>query len=238
MRWKWIQDVAEDKRDTVYEAMNFYTNLKSKDYSLVVIDELEKNLWMVQEEDQMFLVLPENDHVEICPLAFHEMLELSMANSIVRLNNTISKEEIKKGETINTKNLGIRIQDIYQSPKYGEKGNHYHPLFSDRNFLKSCLWNIDDERMAIQASVKAVIGTVLTFEYEHNQHRDLEDENPSVSMYHAKLMELKERMEQSSIPSRTDESEEIDIESLDLISSAMFNDDGGYVETVLDYILK
>ena len=33
MRWKWINDIAEDKGETVYEAMNFYSNLKSKDYS-------------------------------------------------------------------------------------------------------------------------------------------------------------------------------------------------------------
>lgn len=238
MRWKWINDVAEDKRDTVYEAMNFYSNLKSKDYSLIVIDELEKNLWMIQEEDQMFVVLPENDHVGICPMAFHEMLELSMANAIIRLNDTFSEEDIKKGKSVNNKMLGIRIQDIYLSPEYGEKGNHYHPLFSDRNFLKSCLWNIDDERMAIQASVKAVIAAVLSFEYEHNQHQDLEDEAPAVSMYYSNLMDLKSRMEQSSIPSRRDDIEDIDEESLDLISSAMFNEDEGYIETVLDYILK
>ena len=51
-------------------------------------------------------------------------------------------------------------------------------------------------------------------------------------------MDLKSRMEQSSIPSRRDDIEDIDEESLDLISSAMFNEDEGYIETVLDYILK
>ena len=57
-------------------------------------------------------------------------------------------------------------------------------------------------------------------------------------MYYSNLMNLKSRMEQSSIPSRRDDIEDIDEESLDLISSAMFNEDEGYIETVLDYILK
>ena len=45
-------------------------------------------------------------------------------------------------------------------------------------------------------------------------------------------------MEQSSNPTRRPDIDDINEESLDLIASAMFDEDKGYVNSVLDYIFK
>ena len=56
MRDKFIQDIAGDKIDVVQDAMSFYISLKAKDNSVLVLDELQKNLWRLQQPDKMFSV--------------------------------------------------------------------------------------------------------------------------------------------------------------------------------------
>ena len=227
MRWKFINDVAGKKSDTVMEAINFYSNLKSKDYAVVVLDELEKNVWMLQEEDQMFVVEPLVDSSVIDPYVFSEMIELSMANSIVRLNNEIDADSHFRRETKSNKFLSKGIQDLYRS------GSIFKISEDERkSMVQSALWNIEDETMAIQQAVKAVISAVLSFDFSVQQ------EEVTVSQYVKELNGLKERMENSSLPQRRDDIDEINDKALDLISSAMFNDENGYLDSVLDYIFK
>lgn len=227
MRWKFINDVAGKKSDTVMEAINFYSNLKSKDYAVVVLDELEKNVWMLQEEDQMFVVEPLVDASVIDPYVFSEMIELSMANSIVRLNNEIDADSHFRRETKSNKYLSKGIQDLYRS------GSIFKISEDERkSIVQSALWNIEDETMAIQQAVKAVISAVLSFDFSVQQ------EEVTVSQYVKELNGLKERMENSSLPQRRDDIDEINDKALDLISSAMFNDENGYLDSVLDYIFK
>lgn len=227
MRWKFINDVAGQKSDTVMEAINFYSNLKSKDYAVVVLDELEKNVWMLQEEDQMFVVEPLVDASVIDPYVFSEMIELSMANSIVRLNNEIDADSHFRRETKSNKFLSKGIQDLYRS------GSIFKISEDERkSMVQSALWNIEDETMAIQQAVKAVISAVLSFDFSVQQ------EEVTVSQYVKELNGLKERMENSSLPQRRDDIDEINDKALDLISSAMFNDENGYLDSVLDYIFK
>jgi len=235
VRWKFINDVAGEKSDTVMEAINFYSNLKSKDYAVVVLDELEKNVWMLQEEDQMFVVKPLKDDSVIDPYVFSEMIELSMANSIIRLNNEIDADSHFRRETKSNKFLSKGIQDLYRS------GSIFKISEDERkSMVQSALWNIEDETMAIQQAVKAVISAVLSFDFSVKQ------DEVTVSQYVKELNGLKERMGNSSLPQRRDDIDEINEKALDLISKAMFNVEidetssqkNGYLDSVLDYIFK
>ncbi len=227
MRWKFIKDVSGEKSDTVFEAINFYTNLKAKDYALIVIDELDKNMWMLQEEDDMFITDLSKDKTELCPQMFAEYLELTMANAVIRLNDTIPEDSPLRDTTKSGRSLMKGIQDLYQD------GSIFKISEEDRKDIAlSSLWNIEDEKMAIQTAIKSVITEVLRMNYRED------DEDLKILDFHNALDDLKERMEQASIPSRRTDIEDINEESLDLIASAMFDEDKGYVNSVLDYIFK
>ena len=229
MRWKFIKDVSGDKSDTVFEAINFYTNLKAKDYALIVIDELEKNMWMLQDDDHMFVTPVEKDETEVCPQGFSEYLELTMANAVIRLNKTIPEDSPLRNKAKSGRSLMKGIQDLYQN------GSIFKISEDDRKDIAlSSLWNIEDEKMAIQTAIKSVIAEVLRFRFSEENI----DEDVRVLDFVNALNELKEKMEQSSIPTRRPDIDDINEESLDLIASAMFDEDKGYVNSVLDYIFK
>tara|TARA_R100000742_G_C4274638_1_gene94709 strand:- start:398 stop:1123 length:726 start_codon:yes stop_codon:yes gene_type:complete len=241
MRWKFIKDVSGEKGDTVFEALNFYSNLKAKDYALIVIDELEKNVWMLQDDEKMFVTEPSKDSEEICPSGFGEYLELTMANAVIRLNDTIPQDSPLRDKTKSGKNLMKGIQSLYQN------GNIFKISEDDRKDIAlASMWNIEDEKMAIQTAIKSVLAEVLRFQFE--EYSDDEEnfsvfssvakEQITVSDFYNSLQGLKEKMEQSSIPTRRPDIEDINDESLDLIASAMFDEDRGYVNSVLDYIFK
>ena len=121
------------------------------------------------------------------------------------------------------------IQDLYQN------GDIFKISEDDRKDIAlSSLWNIEDEKMAIQTAIKSVIAEVLRFRFSEENI----DEDVRVLDFVNALNELKEKMEQSSIPTRRPDIDDINEESLDLIASAMFDEDKGYVNSVLDYIFK
>ena len=53
MRWSLINDVAGKKYDSTFEAIQFFANLKSKDYAVKFLNILLDNVYLLQEDTQM-----------------------------------------------------------------------------------------------------------------------------------------------------------------------------------------
>lgn len=227
MRWKYIHDIAGDKGQTVYEAMNFYSTLKSKDYAKKVIEKLFDNIWMLQSEDRMFLKDPSEDLETVCPESFQEYVEITMADSIIHLHKNNVFSEFEKS----SKYIASEIQQLYSTGKVEKMDDE-----SKKAVLKESIWAIDDEKMAIQQSIKTVLSEVLGM-FFLQKRSDVADSDLTVKDVYEALKFLKAKMEDSSLPQRRDDAEEMSEESLDLISLSMF-DEENYISTVVDYIFK
>lgn len=232
MRWQFIQDISKDGKGSVaYEAMNFYSNLKSKDYSHTVINILIDKLWMLQDDTEMFVVDPINDHTDMCNAAFTSYLETAMAESLIELEKNIpNKSDIRK-KVWSSKNLNSGIQDLYQNDNLKNISSD-----SKASIAKASLWSYEDEILAMQSAVKSVIGYVLKLQINSVLEEGIKE--ISVSDFAQQLFELETEMNEASIPVRDNDAPSADNESLDLIASAMMNGEDTYINTVLDYILN
>ena len=101
-------------------------------------------------------------------------------------------------------------------------------------FLKSTLWCYDDELLAIQTAIKAVMMELVAY----NFHMQSENGFMSVSAFAKFLEEMIEAQKESSMPTRMEEAPEMTDETLDLISSSLWQGEDKYISLIIDYILK
>ena len=94
MRWSLINDVACKKYDSTFEAMQFFANLKSRDYSVKFLHILVDNVYLLQEDSQMLLVQPKLDYVQICPAAFSDYLQVCQGKAILELFKICTNSQI------------------------------------------------------------------------------------------------------------------------------------------------
>jgi len=228
MRWSLINDVAGKKYDSTYEAIQFFANLKSKDCAVKFLNILLDNVYLLQEDTQMLLVDPKLDFVEVCPSAFSDYLMICQGKAILELEKTIP-QHIKND--LSDKQISSVIQNLYQ-----EQDFDFWNLSKNKReaFLKSTLWCYDDEVLAIQTAIKAVMMELVAY----NFHMQSENGFISVSAVAKFLEEMIEAQKESSMPTRMEEAPEMTEETLDLISSSLWEGEDKYVGLIIDYILK
>ena len=228
MRWSLINDVAGKKYDSTFEAMQFFANLKSRDYSVKFLHILVDNVYLLQEDSQMLLVQPKLDYVEICPAAFSDYLQVCQGKAILELEKTIPKH-IKND--LSNKEISSIIQELYQQPNFD-----FWSLSEPKReaLIKSTIWCYDDELLAIQTAIKAVLMELVAYHF----HIQKENGVITVSSIATFLEEMIEAQKESSMPTRMDEAPKMTEETLDLISTSLWQGEDKYVGLVIDYILK
>ena len=100
--------------------------------------------------------------------------------------------------------------------------------------IKSTIWCYDDELLAIQTAIKAVLMELVAYHF----HIQKETGVITVSSIATFLEEMIEAQKESSMPTRMDEAPEMTEETLDLISTSLWQGEDKYVGLVIDYILK
>ena len=228
MRWSLINDVAGKKYDSTFEAIQFFANLKSKDYAVKFLNILLDNVYLLQEDTQMLLVDPKLDFVEVCPAAFSDYLMVCQGKAILELEKTIP-QHIKND--LSDKEISSIIQDLYQQQNFD-----FLSLSKPKReaMMKSTIWCYDDEVLAIQTAIKAVMMELVAY----NIHMQSENGFISVSAVAKFLEEMIEAQKESSMPTRMEEAPEMTEETLDLISSSLWEGEDKYVGLIIDYILK
>lgn len=228
MRWSLINDVAGKKYDSTFEAIQFFANLKSKDYAVKFLNILLDNVYLLQEDTQMLLVDPKLDFVEVCPAAFSDYLMVCQGKAILELEKTIP-QHIKND--LSDKEISSIIQDLYQQQNFD-----FWSLSKPKReaMMKSTIWCYDDEVLAIQTAIKAVMMELVAY----NIHMQSENGFISVSAVAKFLEEMIEAQKESSMPTRMEEAPEMTEETLDLISSSLWEGEDKYVGLIIDYILK
>ena len=229
MRWSLINDVAGKKYETTFEAVQFYANLKSKDYAIKFLDILVDNVYLLQEDTQMFVVTPELDYVDVCPSAFGDYLQICQAKAILELEKTIP-QHIKND--LSDKQISTVIQNLYQ-----ERDFDFWNMSKNKReaFLKSTLWCYDDELLAIQIAIKAVMMELVAY---HLFMQKEERTSINVSDVATFLKDMIKTQKESSMPTRMDDAPEMTDETLDLISSSLWQGEDKYISLIIDYILK
>ena len=229
MRWSLINDVAGKKYDTTFEAVQFYANLKSKDYAIKFLNILVDNVYLLQEDTQMFVITPELDYVDVCPSSFGDYLQICQAKAILELEKTIP-QHIKND--LSDKQISTVIQNLYQ-----ERDFDFWNLSKNKReaFLKSTLWCYDDELLAIQTAIKAVMMELVTY---HLYMQQEEGTMVNVSDVATFLKDMIKTQQESSMPTRMEDAPKMTDETLDLISSSLWQGEDKYISLIIDYILK
>jgi len=213
-----IEDnISEDKAGPMFYALMFYNDVRIQEYEKNAISVLRDNLrWMTDTSSA------EKDN-EICSQSIFAFMELCMAELMYQGVKDIKKKELKRSaDAVST----------LKNKKYRRLNSR-----DKRQAVKWCLWNYEDEVLAMSASVKRIVGGCLSFLAEKSVDggstlfkKDIDD----------MFLDAKSKIYDQGLPSaigdedeeRFDTEEEQSI-TLDLISKAMYSDD--YVETVIDF---
>jgi L-rhamnose mutarotase len=233
MRDKFIHDIAGDKIDVVQDAMSFYISLKAKDNSVLVLDELQKNLWRLQQPDKMFSVKFKDDDNVFNTLNFAEWLEASITNCIMKIDSLELEDDMIKKDKYNGEEFTQSLIGLYQST-----GIRKLTDFDKRTHGYFALWNYDDEKMTMQFAIKEIMTEIVRTVMKSNDIFGSEEAvHVTVADVFYVLEDIRERITSAKLPQKRDEDSELSDDAADLISRAMFADKG-YVLSVLDYLME
>ena len=139
MRFKFIQDIAGDKIDVVNDAMSFYSSLKAKDKSITVIDELIGNMYLLQQQDNIFDVEYKDDTEVFNTLDFAEWLEVSITNCIMKIDSLELDDDIIKKDKYNGPAFAKSLVGLYRDICIKKLTD-----FDKRTNGYFAIWNYDD----------------------------------------------------------------------------------------------
>ena len=235
MKWQFIEDVSDGKGSEAYEAINFYANLKSKDYAGFAVDKLKDNLWRLQDDSERFIVEPINDYTEVSLSSLKDFIEIVMADCVIEFNNQIPQDWKMRKPVWQSKNVISSLLDFFDKKKKKFNLNHI-PKDKAKDIVEACLWNYDDEIMAIQGGIRQVMGYVMGLHVKSMLHFDIENSFISVHQIAQLIDNLGDGLDEITIPSREETAPIQSDKSLDLISKAMF-DEKEYINTIVNYLL-
>lgn len=214
MRSDFIQEILNSKKSSiVFDTMMFYNELQQKKHSRDILQIMMDRMYFIDNE------LKEDD--EVCPESVMAYFEICMADmvykgisdikanydyySVPRLNKELNKEK-KKYNSYN--NFSLELKNKY---------------------LTKCVWNQEDEILALIQSTKNALGFCM----HHLAMMNQDGQTPTVLDIYEMIDALKKELEPNSLPNIKNDS--YSSTSLDLISQAMFADD--YIKFVVDFAL-
>tara|TARA_R100000742_G_C4263136_1_gene80983 strand:+ start:161 stop:829 length:669 start_codon:yes stop_codon:yes gene_type:complete len=212
-------NVEENKSGPMFYAMAYYNDLRKQVYDKNAIFILKDKLdWLGDNGTEQDM------DEDLCASAVFAYVELCMAELMYE-----GMRDIKK------------MEDLYQATYIREHINEGFKTYKTYNewpddikkdTIRHSLWNYEDEVLAMQNSVKFTLATVMRAVGEINHETDKVSMNDMLGIYN----ELYEKLKDTGLPTMSEEMDDDEIASLDLISSSMFSDD--YIMNVVDFCFK
>lgn len=209
-------NVDEKKSGPMFYAMAYYNDLRKQVYDKNAIFILKDKLdWLGDNGTEQDM------DEDLCASAVFAYVELCMAELMYE-----GMRDIKK------------MDDLYQATyirehiKEGFKTYKTYNEWPDdikKDTIRHALWNYEDEVLAMQNSVKFTLATVMRAVGEVNNETEKVSMNDMLGIYN----DLYEKLKDTGLPTMSEEMDDDEIASLDLISSSMFSDD--YILNVVDF---